>query len=183
MLQRKICQKKTIGNGNEVWFISVARESLTDQVTFGQKSKGNKGSSHEDSWEMIIPGSRKLLNWEHPHVQVRRPVWLEQSEGDVVRMRRLGPIMWCDSKTSNFYAVSWKSLNGFELRSVRVWLWVLKMITPAGVCEEEPIEGKVRNGDQAKTMENQGGSGRGKNLLVDQTMECEKTKRQHRCNL
>ena len=57
------------------------------------------------------------------------------------------------------------------------------MITPAGVCEEEPIEGKVRNGDQAKTMENQGGSGRGKNLLVDQTMECEKTKRQHRCNL
>ena len=34
------------------------------------------------------------------------------------------------------------------------------MITPAGVCEEEPIGGKVRNGDQAKMMEDQGGSSR-----------------------
>ena len=41
------------------------------------------------------------------------------------------------------------------------------MITPAGVCEEEPIGGKVRNGDQAKMVEDHGGSSRGKNLLAD----------------
>lgn len=41
------------------------------------------------------------------------------------------------------------------------------MITPAGVCEKEPIGGKVRNGDRAKMVEDQGGSSRGKNLLAD----------------
>jgi len=56
------------------------------------------------------------------------------------------------------------------------------MITPAGVREEEPTGGKVRSGDQAKMMENQGGS-RGKDLLVDETAEGEKKKSQHRCKL
>ena len=72
--------------------------------------------------------------------------------------------MWCDGKNSNFYS---------ELK-VTEWFWAekgenlsFKTITPAGVCEEEPIGGKVRNGDQAKMMEDQGGSSRGNNLLVD----------------
>lgn len=57
------------------------------------------------------------------------------------------------------------------------------MITPAGVCEKEPIESKVRNGDQAKMVETKVAVAEGKNLLSGLDCGVREKKIQHRCRL